>query len=249
MWQSIFQDLYQNLSSNAKDRSESIILGIHLYNISKGFQCTGLLEDDPVSQEILPPLWNTNTHIYSFRYILKPNINLYVKFVKLAETRLTVHAVRSDQDDKIRSFNIEMEEINKKCEEGKEITEVIINEIIPVYNREILNKINEEKKEEKKVDLRDYRGPKPYGVPYGGIPFSNPYNPFPGYLPQSGNPYGPGVPLIFPDPSGNVMGPNHPIFGQQPRPGVRWDPVNPFPDPEYPDHMRPPGGFPPHGFL
>lgn len=245
MWKSIFQELYQNISPNASDLHESVILGIHSFNVSKGYKCTGLQEDDPQSEVILPELWNSNFHLYSFRYSYKQNANLYLKLVRLTDSKMTIHAVRSDQEDKIRTFSLNLDEIRKLRDEGKALGQVIIDNVIPVYLNEILNKLADEPK---KTELRE-PVQRHYGIPANPMPNSNPYggNPYPGFIPD--NPYGPGVPLIMPDPGGNMVGPQHPIFGQQPRPGVRWDPVNPFNNPENPDHFPPPGGFPPHGFL
>lgn len=54
MWKSLFTDLYQNLINSSDDTNERIVLGIHLFNIAKGLQCTGLQETDVETNEILP---------------------------------------------------------------------------------------------------------------------------------------------------------------------------------------------------
>lgn len=56
MWKSLFDDLFQNLEGACRDNQEKAILGIHLFNIAKGYQCTGLLENDPRSESLIPDL-------------------------------------------------------------------------------------------------------------------------------------------------------------------------------------------------
>ena len=54
MWRSLFMDMYGELVKNCSGLSESVALGIHIFNISKGLQCTGLQEDDKETHDIVP---------------------------------------------------------------------------------------------------------------------------------------------------------------------------------------------------
>jgi len=129
-------------------------------------------------------------------------------------------------------------------------------------------------KQPRKQNLLEEDVPRPWGGipvnPESGRQGAFPHEPYwgrPGDLPEDlewrgqgrapsahpfvPEPYGPPrIPQMGPQggyPGGNLMGPNHPYFGQRP-PGARYDPTNPFDWPQQPDHFPPPGNFPPGPF-
>ena len=235
--------MFNSLKPACKDLAETIVLSIHLFNISKGFECTGLQEDDPVSSELLPESWNRSSQLYSFRYTYK-SLTIYQKSLRITSGKLSIHTVRNDQNDKVFQHSISIPELNL-AEDSPNLVESLITSVLRPYEEQVLQKFLSEsaskpeaksKVPEKGSSLLEdvpnprrpeYRGP-------GGIPNSNPYSgPF-----TPANPFSP-----FGHFPGNRVGPNHPIF-QNP-PGARWDPPDPFYMPPDPDHFPPPGPFPP----
>jgi hypothetical protein len=242
MWQSLFTDMFNSLKPTCKDFPETLILSIHLFNISKGLECTGLQEDDPISSDLLPEGWNKNPHLYSFRYTFR-TLTLYQKVLKITSNKLTLHTVRSDQDDKVYQHSISLQDL-KIDPLSDDLSQSLTCKVLLPYEEQVLAKViessNEEKNKEKEEKRKEEAGKvkkersvlrdevpfvnrQPFGVGPFGMPNSNPYS----------SPFG----------VGNRVGPNHPIF-QNP-PGSRWDPPDPFFMPPNPDHFPPPGPFPP----
>lgn len=241
MWQSLFRDLYSSLSSQAETSTERLVLGLHLYTVSRDFQCSGLREEDPETEDILPSGWNRNKQVFSFRYKQTNQVSLYVKAVKLAQNAITVHSLRSDEQGKIVTWKIPGEMISA-VDTSQELVEYLMTTVLPAYQQEILDKT--------------FPAPKPASRPGNPLlveqhpppqaPWSQPYIPLPGgFYPQVGAPdLYPGMPGF----SGGLVGPQHPLFqgAQGRRPPMRIDPLGPFdqiPGARNPDHFPPPGGF------
>ena len=247
----MFVDTYESLAEGCSEIGEAVVLGVHVFNISKGMQCTGLQDDDPESHEMLPEGWNRNRQLYSFRYLSK-SLTVYEKLIRINSAKLNIHAVRSDQTDRILHFSIDLSGLVTDFE-GTDFTETLISSVLVPYEKEILSNLvgdsnipmhDKPKEDTSKRPVTKARSifeddSVPFGIPYtrGGFQHSNPY----------------ASPFINP---GDLVGPTHPIFGRvPPGRGVRWDPVGPFYMPSYPDHFPPPGppgpyGFyPPHGYF
>lgn len=241
MWRSLFQDMYTSLSDNCNDVQESVVLGVHLFNVSKGLQCTGLQEEDLESQEILPENWKSNPSIYSFRYRSK-SVTIHQRFLRLTENKINIHALRTDQLDKIIHFTINLNQIPTQVK-TQEFYNKLIEDILIPYEKEVLSLLipgDTTKKEDKKVDnkkksILEDDGPS--------------FNPYPRNPLVSSNPYG----FPFGGAPGNLVGPNHPVFSNPQPYGARWEPPAPFFMPPSPDNFNPPGlpgfrGFDPRFF-
>lgn len=240
MWREIFPDLYQNALKDDTPAFERMVLAIHTYNISQELVCTGLSEDDPPSQDMLPSGWNSNPNLYSFRYSHKGN-NIYLKAVKINNNTIKFHCLRSDQNDKIHSWTADITNFINNAQDMQRSMILLMNEYIPEYHAQILEKVKPTPGQSRGgvCLLEEQPRRPPYGFappgypepgPFGGIPFVG-----------QGDLFTPGM---FP---GSQMGPNHPYFGQpNRRPGYRYDPEVPFSGfKSNPDHFPPPG---PGGF-
>ena len=240
MWKSLFMDMYESLAEVCSDLSEAVVLGVHVFNISKGLQCTGLQDDDPSSHDMLPEGWNRNRQLYSFRYLSK-SLTVSEKFIRINSTKLNIHAVRSDQPEKILHFPIDLSGLVSDYA-GTAFAEALIAAVLLPYEREVLGSlvgessapaVDRPKEENSRRPVAKTRSvleddSVPFGLPYsrGGFQNSNPYS----------------SPFMSP---GDLVGPGHPIFARNPPGrGARWDPVGPFYMPGFPDHFQPPG---PHG--
>ena len=154
--------------------------------------------------------------------------------------------MRSDNNDKIFHYSIDLTTFTVDSN-SNDFLEVLAERVLSPYEKAILSdlmiidssskKVSERPENKQRSLLED----QPYGVPYRGglFPSSNPYS----------NPFGNPMP-------GNLVGPNHPIFGNPPQPqGLRWEPPAPFFMPPNPGFFPPPGppGFnifdPSNGFL
>lgn len=188
MWQSLFVDMFDSLSQSTHDQTESIVLAIHLFNISNDFQCTGLLENDDVSFDILPQNWNANHQLYSFRYSYK-SLNIYQKFLRINESKLNVYTIRNDRNDKIINFSVDPSNVNIESEETK-LAELLIETVLEDYKENVLKELGlEEAKtptsEKKLVKQKSLLHDKsvPFGEPIGHSPGRvepNHYGHFPG---------------------------------------------------------------------
>lgn len=241
MWKSLFMDMYESLADGCKDMNEAIVLAVHIFNVAKGMQCTGLQEDDPACGDILPEGWNSNPQLYSFRYSSK-SLTIYEKLLRVNPVKINIHAVRSDQNDKIFHFSVDLNEIASDYE-GPEFTESLIEKVLIPYEQEIISNFvtgpaltSKKEPVTEKNQIKKHKSileddEIPFGIPYVRRDFqsSNPYS----------NPFG--VP-------GNLIGPGHPIFAGNPvnRKGPRWDPPGPLFAPN-PDHFPSPPGY--HGFY
>lgn len=127
MWKSLFMDMYESLADGCKDMNEAVVLAVHIFNVAKGMQCTGLQEDDPACGDILPEGWNSNPQLYSFRYSSK-SLTIYEKLLRVNPVKINIHAVRSDQNDKIFHFSVDLTEIASDYE-GTEFTESLIEKV------------------------------------------------------------------------------------------------------------------------
>lgn len=234
--------MFSSLNNENLSLPESVVLSIHLFNISKGFECTGLQEDDPTSSDLLPDSWNRNTQLYSFRYTYK-STTIFQKLLKMTQKNLSIHTVCSHQPSKVYQHTIDLTEIEPDHHSGN-LIQSLITKILTPYEDQLLKKLEfnenakkpeaKESQEKKRSILED---DVPYGVPY------NSRGPF------AGNPFGgvPANPYSSPFGVGNRVGPNHPIFANPP--GSRWEAPDPFfmprnPDhfmPQNPDHFMPPG--------
>jgi hypothetical protein len=240
MWQSLFTDMFNSLNQPSFSVPETVVLGIHLFNISKGLECTGLQEDDEVSSDLLPHNWNHNPQLYSFRYAFK-SISIHQKLLKLGQTKLSIHTVRSDQSSKVFQHTIETSELEADLNSDNFIQALTTKILLP-YEEQIIKKL-ELTESAKKVENKQNEGKKrsslqddaPFGIPHGAGGFGVPYGG--GY----GGPFGgvPSNPYANPFGVGNRVGPNHPMFANPP--GSRWEPPDPFFMPQNPDHFMPPG--------
>lgn len=176
MWQSLFVDMFENLSQTVHDQTESIVLAIHLFNVSNDFQCTGQQENDAVSFDILPQNWNANHQLYTFRYSFK-SIKIYQKFLRINESKLNIYTIRSDRNDKIINFSINPSAVIKESENSS-LVEVLIGSILQQYKENILAVLGLDEVEDPKDDESINSAPKlekqksllhdesvPFGVP------------------------------------------------------------------------------------
>jgi len=258
-----FQEL-KLVAGDIKDKKEQLILFIHAANLTSGLKCTGILEDDPESDYVLPPNWNQHQEgVYSLKYSNPKNKEaIYFKFIA-EEWLVDVNAVRSTKTGRIYSSSFK---------EIKELNESSLEKILTTYKKEILDPINDkEPKTEEKTESNDNRRD-----PLRVYPDENPFwrsrnvpaprgNPFGDYGISDLNP----VPLDpfgeIPTGQGNLLGPNNPIFSQGPQPGfgggmgiiqpgpgqpgVRFDPYGPNGvDPFEGERPRLPGNQNPNPF-
>lgn len=176
MWQSLFVDMFENLSQSVHDQTESIVLAIHLFNVSNDFQCTGQQENDEVSYDILPQNWNANHQLYTFRYSFK-SVKIYQKFLRINESKLNIYTIRSDRNDKIINFSINPSAVIKESENSS-LVDVLVGSILQEYKENILDELGLESVESVKVEETAESRPKlekqksllhdesvPFGVP------------------------------------------------------------------------------------
>ena len=224
----------------AESPTERLVLGLHIYTISRDFQCSGLREEDAETEDMVPAGWNRNKQVFSFRYKHSSGCLLYVKAVKVGERALTVHSLRSDAQGKIWTWKVPAE-MMAELETNAAPMDYLIATILPAYQQEILDKTFPVPKSSKPTNsLLIEQHPAP--VPAWNQP-SAPYGPnF--YPPVGASDLYPGMPYL----GGGLVGPQHPLFqgAQGRRPPIRFDPLGPFeqiPGQRNPDHFPPPGGF------
>lgn len=215
--------MLSSLSGEYKDDFERGVLGVHFYNVAANWECTGLLEDDPPATDLLPPGWNVNRQLYSFRY-KQADKKYQLKIIRASPTSCSIHGLRSDFNEQIFSSNIDLSNFLNSVN-SCEFIALLDSEILQQYNREVLAKVKA---------LANKPSQAAYGVPAHLPPPANPTLPY--------NPMMPAHPgLMDPEP---LMGPRHPIFGQSPASNIRWDPINPFPDNFHPPEFNNPFGGP-----
>jgi hypothetical protein len=251
MWESLMRSMYQNASGQCRDAAEHVWLSIHFFNVAQGLQCTGLTEDDPETDEMLPSLWNSNSQVYSFRYSVGGGCSLYLKGVKLSETALMLHAMRSDKSEAIHNLNLDLKAAAERLAAGEDFVKFAIESVLPLYREQVYVKVKSQPKSS--LLIEEHRPP--FRPPLRG--HDDIYNPYGGYMPHP-QPFGRGD-LMPGGLGGNLVGPDNPMFRQPGNPlygpglgnpmfpGVRFDPIDPF-DPQgrrrggpSPDHFAPPG--------
>jgi hypothetical protein len=227
------------LDSGATNPKLQFILLIHAINLSNDLKCTGLAEDDPESDFVLPPDWKKDSDgVYSFRYYdSKSRDTIYFKFVT-EDTLVDINAVTASKNDKIHSLEFKLSDFSQIDSEN-------ISKIQKKYRNEFLVKVLPHLKpsEEAKTEtththiLREEDRGFFWTMPRNEHPERT--NNFGDYgksdlFPVSNNP-------IDINSGGNLLGPRNPIFqGGQPvagyRPKIRYDPTGPNDiDPSSPD--------------
>lgn len=222
--------------SNAEATEHKAIMLIHALNIANGLKCNGLLEDDLVEDCIIPTNWQQHKeNIYSFRYINTKNSKetLYFKIIHEPQADLLyINVVSSANPDSIISD--EIKEISKlKPTEKNEITAKIIKN----YQKNVLDPLLQPKKPtaERSNLLIKQENPQDF---FWSRPRNN--DPTPSYVPNFGD-FGSSdlrpIPLGGINSGGSLLGPNNPIFSNNPNnnnnpfgnpgPNIRFDPFGP----------------------
>jgi len=257
-----------------------------------GFKLVGLGESsNQVEDKTLPEEWNKNIDAYSFRYRhSQSSMTFLLKALRLG-TKLLVHALALEQNEilqmdldtadyvnNVQSFD-NIDSVFRDTDKLLKIfTDTIVLKLIPTVSSLQSSAPNRNAPAPQRQPRVD-----PYPDPYPDDPLriGPPRRPQ-GHVDQR-NPYSIGDDDLFPGPGsgfgmigpppgyggplgggGNVVGPNHPIFGQgrggnpfgfnppdafgpqgvRPPPGARFDPLGPpgvnQPGPDY-DHMHRPG--------
>lgn len=213
-----------------------LIILFHSMNLCSNCVCTGLLEDDPFENYIIPPNWDKHIdNIYSFRYSNTNNKqeNLYFKIIHepLADM-MFINVVSSNKPDIIISD--EVLNISKYTSfDNKEL----ICKLIKTYQVKILAEIF--KKQEKPIEKNNKNEiPRP-----NDFFWNRPRNvEQPPFMPTFGD-YGSSdlrpLPLGGINSGGSILGPNNPIFSgypnqnnnpnplNNPGPNIRFDPFGP----------------------
>lgn len=154
MWQSLFFDLYSTLYQNSKDLTEAVVLSVHLFNVSKDLQCTGLSENDQVGYEILPKGWNLNQQLFSFRYSVG-EVNIYQKFLRISEEKLNIYTIRGDKTEELVNYSVDLTTIDCQLQ-GTEFVKELMEKVLKGYEVSVLTELDivhlqEEKEEKEKV--------------------------------------------------------------------------------------------------
>jgi hypothetical protein len=180
MWQSLFFDLFAGLCQSPKDLSEAVVLAVHLFNVSRDLQCTGLSENDPQGYEILPKAWNLNQQLFSFRYS-SGELQVYQKFLRINEEKLNIYTIRSDRNDKIINFSVDLTVINCQLQ-GEEFTKELVEKVLREYESQVLTalEISRDEKvlkdEEESKDLNAFTRQKSL-LEDDSVPFGQPIHP------------------------------------------------------------------------
>jgi hypothetical protein len=222
-----------------KDKKLQLILAVHAANLVNDLKCTGLLEDDPESDFVLPSDWKKDVEgVFSFRYQDTTGTIYFFKFVTEGST-IDVNAISSKAKDQLFSFEIKLDDFPNL--DAKEI-----DTLAEKYKKELLAKLVpkiKESEEQKQSSFKGRGGIYPDEDPnlYGRPVFTNPtQNPFGDYgksdlWPNIGGPYDTKS-------GGNLVGPTNKIFqGGPDQPKIRFDPFGPGsydPDPD-PDIFMP----------
>ena len=181
MWKSLFVDMYQTSIASCKNIHESVVLGIHFFNISKGLQCTGLQEDNKEINETIPENWNKNSQLYSFRYSFK-SVIIYQKLLRASSIKLNIYSACSDQKDNILYFSFDLSEILSDYPSSNFI-DILIEKILIPYEKEVLLRLVEissgleEKPKLEKVKSILEDDSVPFGIPLEQTYGKNPYLP------------------------------------------------------------------------
>jgi len=226
---------------NPKSIPEKLLLFLHSINLSNNLICTGLQEDDPVAEYILPPNWSIPVdNIYSFRYQSQTDKSqtFYFKIIYELQTNLFfINAVSSSKSDMIISLEIS----NISTYTNFTMNNQQIIDLFKNYQSNVISLLlkKPEKPQENTKKNETILRPNPTDF-FWNRPRNNEPSPF---MPSFGD-YGSSdlrpVPLGgIGSGSGSLLGPKNPIFlGQQnpnnnmnplggPIPGVRFDPFGP----------------------
>lgn len=244
--QSCFSEL--SFVTSTKDAHERSILLIHAANLEFGLKCTGLNEDDPVFEGgSLPKEWNQHSgEVYGFRYSFNDKGKSDVVLLKIIRTPtgIEINAASQARNDQLHSAEIKLDGLDF-ARQPKET----MSKIIQQYKETILKKLvpNTESGASSQgsfllLGSPSFTSPMPFS---SGSPFGQPRLPGIGgrdMNPFGMSPFGPGMGITGPG-SGNLMGPDHPFFAQDPSfqrpglgqfprapPGARYDPSTPFGD-------------------
>jgi len=220
-----------------KEKHLQLILLIHSVNLVAGFKCTGLNEDDPESDYVLPPSWKIHQDgVYSFRYLNPKNKEtIYFKMVH-EDPILDVNAVRSTKTGKIYSISYNLR--------TQQLDDTAIESLVKKYKSDMIDDLNDEK--QKQLADESSRGRSPLEVDPNPFWWIRPRNDNPQ---PSGNPFGDDgssdlrpVPIdpfsTMPERQGNILGPGGPVSTGGPtygrgmglggqKPGIRFDPYGP----------------------
>ena len=216
---------------------ERVILLIHAINLCENLKCTGLLEDDPVENYIIPPNWDKSIdNIYSLRYMNDTKEVFYFKFIHAAEANvIEINAVSSVKTDTIISDEIPNISMYKSLEETSLLTSFIKN-----YQKKIIAQLfkkPQKKPEETKKNNENIVRQNPNDF---FLNRQRNVDPSP-FVPTFGD-YGSSdlrpVPLGGLNTGGSLLGPNNPIFSNRapnlmnpingpPGPNIRFDPFGP----------------------
>lgn len=220
--------------ANEETNEHKAIMLIHALNLSHGLKCNGLMEDDLIEDCIIPTNWQKHKeNIYSFRYINSKNTKetFYFKIIHEPQADLIyINVVSSMNQDNIVSD--EIKEISKvKTTEKTEQTLTIMKN----YKKNIIDPLLQAKKTpaEKPNLLIKQENPQDF---FWNRPRNN--DPTPSYVPNFGD-FGSSdlrpIPLGGINSGGNLLGPNNPIFSNNPNnnpfgnpgPNIRFDPFGP----------------------
>lgn len=250
----------------ASNRTECFVLFVHCLLQEEGYACTHV-HDSPISPTApsLPDSWNAVSGCYSFQYE-KDDQAYYFRALPFDDNVVTHFNVKGSSSSDQFQRNLsqifssdEVDDILGKVDAWKKIQ----SEFMQFIRKE--DKSKEDK--DKPKDDRRANQPEGFRPPYPDTDYDSPLR-----IPGSGRPHARVPPQFDPFegaigggfPGGMHVGPDHPMFGDdplrmnQPRrpnfpdrpPNARFDPYGPFPGANggpNPDHMR----FPPdsHHFM
>jgi len=289
-------DIVQTLNTNKpsmRNGFDAMVAALHLTMRQSGFRCIGLTENGSNNSNVddqtpLPDGWNQSFDSYSFQYKhTQSSMTFFVKYL-IMNNKLLVHGI-AKEDNKICSLELSLNDyVNEDSLSDYNALYKDLDKLIALFKINIISKLlpdlnkagyeataeqdtptSTRTPQREQVHPYDFERPQvhdplripgtgghyPSHFPSFGVGYNDLHPPFPGVGAPSGQ--------------GNLMGPNHPMFGPRandpyavnpnipfggtglPRgrvPGARFDPVGPPPplnparnNNNFGDELPPPG--------
>jgi hypothetical protein len=250
---------------------EYLVLFLHCLMKANKFVLVGLSESENFveNNEEVPSSWNQSQDAWSFRYKHADSPNTYIMKILKLGSQLLIHCMAKEDENTIWSMKLNSPQyVNTELKDYANLSPFDImknlNKLIDDFNDAISSKILKNYNFKRNITKEKESSSYPPIHNPDQDPLRRP-NPFPSHDPLligggSGDLYGVGggfgyLPGRGPG-SGNVIGPNHPMFHGGPFPrggpyppnhpsGARYDPFGPV-GPDFgsnyprPDHFRPP---------
>jgi proteasome inhibitor subunit 1 (PI31) len=280
---SILQEI-KTLNPKLTSAHEALALAIHVIMLQSGFRCVGIGEKGQTKEgEKLPAEWNASSDVFSFKYKHSlSQMTFCVKCLVLGDSLLVSGFAIEDQ--KPHTITIDVNSFcTKKTVDSIDtffkdldklvdtITSQIVTRLVPLDTSQYQETVQQQTQQTQQTQQpQAQRIPPPSQPPLRPPlqddplrigPIRGPGLRYPPVMPSIGDsdlhpyiPPMPNMPRTSPFGTGNLMGPNHPYFQQQFRPGrgrgipnvppgARFDPMTPFgtfPSEPNPDHQRMP---------